>query len=59
MSDEVKEKDLLTETLPAVRVTKEVKEFFTRMQESQRRRKISEVVRIALEDYVAERTEAA
>jgi hypothetical protein len=45
----------LTRTLPAVRVTDEVYEFFERKRDAERRRKISEVVRLALEDYAAER----
>ena len=49
----------LTKTFPAVRVTDEVYAFYERKRQGERRRKISEVVRLALEDYASQNEQAA
>lgn len=46
----------LTKTLPATRVTEATYERLLRRMEEEKRRKISEVVRLTLEDHFAEAT---
>jgi hypothetical protein len=48
-----KEKQL-TRTLPATRVTEETYQSLLKRMEDEKRRKISETVRLTLEDYFAE-----
>jgi 6-phosphogluconate dehydrogenase len=51
-------KERLTRTLPATRVTEEVYQRILSRMEEERRRKISEVVRLTLEDHFSGRAAA-
>jgi hypothetical protein len=50
---------IYTETLPAVRVTKEVAAFVKRKRDAERRHKISDAVRAVLEEAAEKEAEAA